>query len=167
MWLSSTRRSILSEDPETAIGGVSTAIGLIWNGTAYTRFHAVLVTTFGVFAALLACSGILAVVMYTVAGRTREIGVRIAIGAAPRQVVMLLVREMTFPTVAGLAAGLLAIYNLAYLLQRQGVLFEVRQFDPGLYAAVTVSLLALALVAAWLPARRASRVDPMVALRAE
>lgn len=161
------REVILSEDPEAPIAAVSTGSGLIWDGTAYTRFHAALVTIFGVFAALLACSGILAVVMYTVARRTREIGVRIAIGAAPQQVVMLLVREMTLPTVVGLAGGLLTIYNLAYLLQRQGVLFEVRQFDPGLYAAVTVALTVLALVAAWLPARRAGRVDPMVALRAE
>jgi putative ABC transport system permease protein len=161
------RGLILSEDPEAPIAGISTVSGLIWDGTAYTRFHAALVTIFGVFAALLASSGILAVVMYTVARRTREIGVRIAIGATPHQVVMLLVREMTPPLVFGLAGGLLAIYNLAYLLQRQGVLFEVGQFAPGLYAAVTVVLAVLALLAAWLPARHAGRVEPMVALRSE
>jgi putative ABC transport system permease protein len=161
------RGAILSEDPEAAIAGVSTVGRLIWDGTAYTRFHAALVTIFGAFAALLASSGILAVVLYTIARRTREMGIRIAIGAAPQQVVMLLMREMTFPIVVGLAGGLLTIYSLANLLHRQVVLFEVRQFDPALYAVTTVALTILALVAAWLPARRAGRVDPMVALRAE
>jgi len=161
------REVILAEDPEVPIAGISTVNGLVWEGTAYTRFQAALLTIFGVFAAVLASSGILAVVMYIVARRTREIGIRIAIGAAPRQIVMLLVREMTPSVVAGLAAGLLAIYNLSYLLQRQGVLFQVNQFDPGLYSAVTLALSALALVAVWLPTRRAARVAPMVALRAE
>ena len=125
------REAIVSEDPEIPLAGISTVNGLVWEGTAYTRFHAALLTAFGVFAALLASSGILAVVMYTVARRTREMGIRIAIGAAPRQISMLLVREM--PAVAGgLSAGLLAIYNLSRLLQRQGVLFGVSQFDPAL-----------------------------------
>jgi putative ABC transport system permease protein len=141
--------------------------GLVWEETAYTRFHAVLLTAFGVFGALLAASGILAVVMYTVARRTREIGIRIAIGAAPRQVVRLLVREMTRPLVAGLGAGLVGVYNVASLLQRQGVLFEVNRFDPAVYAALTAGLSGLAIVAAWLPARRAARIEPLVALRSE
>jgi ABC-type antimicrobial peptide transport system permease subunit len=141
--------------------------GLVWEGTAYTRFHAALLTIFGVCAALLASSGILAVVMYTVARRTREIGIRIAVGAAPRQIVTLFLREMTPSLGAGLAAGLLAIYNLSYLLERQGMLFEVKQFDPALYLAVTLALSVLAVVAVWLPARHAGRVEPMVALKTE
>jgi putative ABC transport system permease protein len=139
----------------------------VWDGAAYTRFHAALLTAFGVFGALLASSGILSVVMYTVSRRTREIGVRIAIGAAPRRVVRLLVREITLPLVAGLAAGLFGVYNLASLLQQQGVLFEVRRFEPELYAAVTFGLSLLAIFAAWLPARRAAVIEPMVALRSE
>jgi predicted permease len=161
------RGVIASEDPEIPLSGISTAGGLLWESNSYARFHAALLTVFGVFAALLATSGILAVVMYAVARRTREIGVRIAIGATPRQVVMLFVRETIRPLVGGLLAGLLLIHNLATLLQRQGVLFEVRPFDPGLYGLVTVALSVVALVAAWLPARRAGRVDPMVALRSE
>ena len=161
------REVILSEDPEIPLAGISTVNGLVWGGTAYTRFHAALLTVFGVFAALLASSGILAVVMYTVARRTREIGIRIAIGAAPRQIAMLLVREMTPALAAGLAAGLLAIYNLSHLLQRQGVLFGVSQSDPALYSTVTIALSVLALVAVWLPARRAGRVEPIVALRTD
>ena len=127
------REVILAEDPEIPLAGISTVNGLVWGGTAYTRFHAALLTVFGVFAALLASSGILAVVMYTVARRTREIGIRIAVGAAPRQIAVLLVREMTPALAAGLAAGLLAIYNLSHLLQRQGVLFGVSRSDPALY----------------------------------
>ena len=105
--------------------------------------------------------------MYTVAHRTREIGVRIAIGATPHDVVALLIREVTPPLVGGLAAGLLGVYNLTLLLHRQGVLFEVDRFEPGLYALVTLALSVLATAAAWLPARRAARVQPMVALRYE
>lgn len=161
------REVILSEDSQLPIAGVSTVSGLVWEGTAHTRFHAVLLTSFGAFAALLASSGILAVVMYTVARRTRELGIRVAIGAAPRQIVMLLVRGMAPALVVGLAAGLLAIYNLSYLLQRQGVLFEVNQSDPTVYSVVAVVLCVLALLAAWLPARRAGRIEPVVALRAE
>ena len=161
------REVILSENPEVPITGVSTVSGLVWEETAYTRFHAALLTAFGVSAALLASTGILAVVMYMVARRTREIGIRIAIGAAPRQVVRLLVAEMTRPLVAGLAAGLVGVYNLASLLQRQGVLFEVNRFDPAVYAALTAALSGLAIFAAWLPARRAARIEPLVSLRSE
>jgi predicted permease len=161
------RGAILSEDPEVPITGIATANSLVWDGAAYVRFQASLLTAFGVFAALLASSGILAVVMYTVARRTREIGMRIAIGASPQQVVRLFVRETTVPLVCGLAAGLFAVYSMTTLLQQQGVLFEVRRFEPGLYAGVTLALFLLALVAAWIPARRAALIEPMVALRSE
>jgi putative ABC transport system permease protein len=161
------REVILSEDSQLPIAGVSTVSGLVWEGTAHTRFRAVLLTSFGAFAALLASSGILAVVMYTVARRTRELGIRVAIGAAPRQIVMLLVREMAPALVVGVAAGLLAIYNLSYLLQQQGVLFGVNQFDPTVYSVVALALCVLALLAVWLPARRTGHVAPMVALRSE
>ena len=69
--------------------------------------------------------------------------------------------------IGGLVAGLLGVYNLASLLQQQGVLFEVRRFEPELYAAVTCGLSLLAIFAAWLPARRAAVIEPMVALRSE
>jgi putative ABC transport system permease protein len=161
------RAVVSSEDPDVPITAVSTVTGLVRSGAAYTRFHAVLLAAFGVVGALLASMGILAVVASTVAYRTREIGVRIAIGATPHHVVTLMAREMTVPVVGGLAAGLLGIYNLASLLQQRGVLFEVNQFEPGLYTVVTLALSVLAIAAAWLPARRAARVQPMVALRSE
>jgi putative ABC transport system permease protein len=161
------RAVVSSEDPDVPITAVSTVTGLVRSGAAYTRFHAVLLAAFGVVGALLASTGILAVVAYTVAHRTREIGVRIAVGATPHHVVTLLVREMTVPVVGGLAAGLLGVYNLSWLLQRRGVLFEVNPFEPGLYTVVTLALSVLAIAAAWLPARRAARVQPMVALRSE
>jgi putative ABC transport system permease protein len=161
------REAILSEDPEIPITGITTAKSLVWDGAAYVRFQASLLTAFGVFAALLASSGILAVVMYTVARRTREIGMRIAIGASPQQVVRLFVQETTVPLICGLAVGLFAVYSMTTLLQQQGVLFEVRRFEPGLYAGVTLTLFLLALVAAWIPARRAALIEPMVALRTE
>ncbi len=161
------REAILSENPEVPISAITTANNLVWDGAAHVRFHASLLTAFGVFGAVLAVSGILSAVMYTVARRRREIGMRIAIGATPQQVVRLFIRETMPPLLCGLAAGLFGVYGMTILLKQQAVLFEVGRFEPGVYAAVTLALFVLALVAAWIPACRATRIDPMVALRSE
>ena len=139
----------------------------MWDGAADVRLQASLLTAFGVLAALLAASGILAVVMYSVARRTREIGMRMAVGASSSQIVALFVREMNLPLLGGLAAGFLGVYNIATLLRQQGLLFEVRRFEPGLYASVTLAFLVVAVAAAWIPARRAAVIQPMAALRGD
>jgi predicted permease len=161
------RAAVFSEDPTIPVSEMSTAVGLVQDGAAYTRFHAILLTVFGVFGVLLACSGILAVVMYAVSDRTREIGVRIAIGAAPRQVVSLLVRELTWPLVGGVVAGLFTVTQLGAVLQKQNVLFAVDPLDARIYLAVVIGLSILSIMAAWLPARRAALIEPTVALRAD
>lgn len=161
------RESVFSEDPHTALSQPSTALVLLDQGAAYTKLHATLLTAFGTIGVLLACVGILAVVMYSVSRRTREIGLRMAIGATPNQVVRLLIRELTWPVVGGLVAGLFGVYQLAVVLQKQNVLFEVNPFEPRTYLAAVLGLSVLAVAAAWLPARRAVIIQPTEALRAD
>ena len=129
------------------------------------RFNLTLVGVFAVAALLLAAVGIYGVMAYWVSRRTREIGVRMALGAVPRDVVRLVLRESSATVGIGVAAGLAG----AFLLTRamQSLLYDVTATDPVTFGTVAVVLAAVALLASYVPARRASHVDPMVALRDE
>ena len=120
---------------------------------------------FAAVAVLLAGLGVYGVVAFSVSRRTREVGVRLAVGAAPEQVVRLFVGEGLVQVAAGVAAGLVGALALSRLLD--GLLYGVAARDPRTVAAVSAILLAVGLVATWLPARRAARVDPVASLRAE
>jgi putative ABC transport system permease protein len=133
--------------------------------TAAPRFLAVLLGGFGTIALVLASLGIYGVLAYTVSQRTREIGVRIALGAPPRGVLGMVIRHAMALTAVGMVIGLVGALALSRFLREQ--LFEVSPTDPIVYAGVAVLLGAVALLACWVPARRAARVDPMVALRYE
>jgi ABC-type antimicrobial peptide transport system permease subunit len=124
-----------------------------------------LLTVAGVLALALAAIGLYGVIAYTVARRTREIGVRMALGATSRDVVRLFVVDAARLALAGLAGGTLPAIAVTVLLA--GTLVGVRVADPVAIGAVTVVLAVVALAAAYLPARRAASVDPLVALRAE
>jgi ABC-type antimicrobial peptide transport system permease subunit len=120
----------------------------------------------GAFAAtalLIAAIGTYSVLAYSVSRRTSEIGLRMAIGARPASVVQLILREGMTLAAAGIGAGVLAALALGRALE--SLVFGVSVWDPATYAAVCAALAAVALVACLLPARRASRVDPIVALR--
>jgi putative ABC transport system permease protein len=132
---------------------------------AQRRFSLLLFAIFGVAALLLAAVGLYGVVSYTVAQRTHEIGVRTALGAHAGDVTAMMVKQGAALAGAGLAVGLAAALLLTRLLA--GLLFGVRTTDPAAYLAVALLLVAVSLVASYLPARRAARVDPMIALRAE
>jgi ABC-type antimicrobial peptide transport system permease subunit len=133
--------------------------------TADPRFHARLFGTFAVLALLLAVMGIYSVLAYSVVQRTHEIGVRMALGAERGAVVAMVLRRTVVMSLAGIVlgigAGLLATRVLATLL------FAITPTDPRTFISVAGAMLASALAAAWVPARRATRVDPMVALRHE
>ena len=133
--------------------------------TERPRFNAILLSLFAGFALLLAALGIYGVVSFFVTQRTQEIGVRMALGATPLGISRMVLAKMARWTVAGATLGLLGSWFFARLLE--SLLFEVRVHDPLLLASVLLLLLAVALLAAWIPARRAARVDPMVALRYE
>ena len=129
------------------------------------RFFTVLVSIFGVLALVLAAVGLYGVVSYVVSQRQREIGVRVALGAPPGGVVALMLRRGMAPVVAGLAIGVVVALFATRLLG--ALLYGVSATDPTTYVAVALLLATVGLVASWIPSRRAARVDPTVALRAE
>jgi putative ABC transport system permease protein len=132
---------------------------------AQPRFQARLLNLCAGLALLLAACGIYGVLAYSVTQRQREIGIRMALGAPRNNVLGLVLRQGMRLTLLGVGLGVVAALALTKVLQN--LLYEVRPTDPLTYAAVTLTLLLIALFACWLPARRAAKVDPMVALRSE
>ncbi len=129
------------------------------------RFNLILIAFFGIVALLLAVAGVFGVMAYSVSRRTREIGVRVALGATYRDVVTMILSQ-GFRTIAiGIVAGLIG--SLALTRSLQSLLFGVTSTDPLTFAAVVLLLIAVALLACYIPARRATKVDPVVALRSE
>jgi predicted permease len=129
------------------------------------RMAAAVLGSFGILAIVLAAIGIYGVMSYVVAGRTREIGVRLALGAARRDVLLLILRQGMTLAGIGLGLGLLITFGVAQLLAK--LLFGVSPVDPVTFAAVSLLLAFVAALACYIPARRATRVDPLVALRYE
>ena len=129
------------------------------------RFFTVLVAIFGVVALVLAAVGLYGVVSYTVRQREREMAVRLALGAAPSRVTTLMLRQGMMPVLLGLAIGLVAAFAATRVMR--SLLFEVSATDPLTYLGVALLLAAVALVASYLPSRRAARVHPAMTLRAE
>jgi putative ABC transport system permease protein len=157
-------RGVMREaDPNQPITKVSTLETLVAESAAPQRVTALLSGIFGVLALVLAGTGLYGVVSYSVAQRTHEIGVRMALGAPYAKVVRLIVAEGLGLTLAGLAVGLAAAAMLGRLLS--GLLFQVRPNDPAILGAVAVAFAAIALAASYVPARRAAETDPLAALR--
>jgi ABC-type antimicrobial peptide transport system permease subunit len=129
------------------------------------RLMATLSGFFGVLALLLATIGLYGILSYAVASRTNEIGIRMALGANARDVVKLILREALTLVVVGIAAGLPAVFVVARFAET--LLFDLSPTDPVSVVAAGVMMLAVAIVAAYLPARRAMRIDPLAALRYE
>lgn len=129
------------------------------------RFQTTVLVSFAAIALGLTALGLFGLVSFLVASRTRELGIRLAIGASPRSLVFLTMRQMLWPVALGLIAGLAATRLLARLAEAQ--LFKVDTRDPSTLAIASVVVLISAMLAAYLPARRAERVDPIVALRTE
>jgi putative ABC transport system permease protein len=152
-------------NPEQAISDVQTMDEVFSNSVAQPRFQLVLLAVFAGIAVLLAGVGVYGVVSYSVTQRTREIGVRVALGARRSDVAGLVLREGLLLAAMGLAAGLAGAFALTRLLG--SLLFEVTPTDPATLVSVSVLLLLLTVVAIVVPVRRAMKVDPMVALRYE
>ena len=159
------RQTVAALDPDQPVADVRTMEERIGLSLAVRRFNMLLLGLFASVALVLAGIGMSGLVAYAVAQRTHEIGVRLALGAQPREVVALLVRDGMMPALAGAAAGL--AIAMAATRVMSGLLFGVGATDAATFATVAALLAAVALVACWLPARRATRVDPLLALRAE
>jgi putative ABC transport system permease protein len=132
---------------------------------AQPRFQTLLLSLFGLLALVLVSSGIYGVVSYSVAQRTQELGVRMALGAQPRDVLSLVIRQGMKQVVAGVAIGLAGALTLMRVMK--SLLFGVSATDPLTFAGIALLLMVVALLACYLPARRATKVDPMIALRCE
>ncbi len=156
---------ILAIDKDQPASKIRTMDQVIEASVAAPRFRTLLLGLFGLTALLLGAVGIYGVMSYSVSQRTREIGIRIALGAAHPQITKLVLTQGLVLTLAGLGIGLLGALALSDLLS--SMLFEVRPTDPLTFAGVTLVLTAVSLLANYLPARRATKVDPMVALRYE
>ncbi len=159
------RQAIWSVDKDQAIGQITTLDDVQSRAVARPRLLSVLLGIFGGFGLLLGALGLYGVVAYTVSQRRAEIGLRVALGAAPRDVVALVSRQGMTMTLLGLAVGVGAALILARGMR--AVLFQVTPADPLTYAAVAALLALVALIATYVPARQATRVNPVDALRAE
>jgi predicted permease len=159
------REAVRAADPNLPIARIRRYDEILRTALAPRRFNTWLVGMFAGVALLLAAVGTYGVLAYAVAARTREIGVRAALGASPRELVRLVMREGVFVTLCASAVGIAGGLAAAGLLR--GMLFEVGPRDPSVFAAVAALLTTVGLVATWLPARRATMVDPTTALRAE
>jgi putative ABC transport system permease protein len=159
------RADLAALDPEVPMFRVRTMEQLAADAVAQPRLYMVLLAVFAGTAVLLAALGLYGVLAQAVGQRTREIGIRMAVGAARREVVLLVMSQGGRLGLVGIAVGLAGAALVSRALS--GLLFGVSPIDAPTYAAVGLALLAITLFASWLPARRASRVDPVRALRAD
>jgi putative ABC transport system permease protein len=159
------RQAVLALDPEQPIFDVQTMRDRISSAAAEPRFLSVLLALFALVAAVIAAIGIYGVMSYLVVQQTREFGIRLALGAEPSHVRAYVLRRGLVLSGFGVLAGLGAALALSRAVS--GLLFRTSPFDPLVLSTVVAALVGVALLAAWLPARRATRVDPIVALRAE
>jgi putative ABC transport system permease protein len=159
------RAQVAAVDPNLPLSNVKTLDAIISQSISQQRFYLTLLTIFAGVALVLAAIGIFGVLSYAVAQRTREIGIRMALGAQGRTVIGLIVRQAMMLVLCGVVLGTAAALFLSETMVK--MLFSIKPTDPATFATVAVVLIAVALFAAYIPARRATRVDPIVALRAE
>jgi ABC-type antimicrobial peptide transport system permease subunit len=162
---SAIRAAIRQVDRELPVPAFRTMEDIVAESVAQRRFQMSLVLLFAGAALLLASLGIYGVVSYSVAQRTNEMGIRMALGAQPGNIRRLVLRQSLLPVCAGLVAGVMASVALGRVLG--GLLFGVRAWDPATISAVLTLLIAVAATATLPPVRRATRVDPASALRYE
>jgi ABC-type antimicrobial peptide transport system permease subunit len=151
--------------PKVLVGRIRSGTDDLGERVVTPRRRTLLFSLLGGLGLLLTLVGIFSMTAYAVARRTQEIGIRTAFGARPADVVLMVVRDAAWPALLGLAAGMAGAFYATRVIA--SFLFETTSHDPATFGAVAFLMGAAALVAAWVPARRAARVDPVIALRAE
>ena len=159
------RKQVQSVDPTLPVFGAQTLNETVSVSLAQRRFAMVIVVLFALTALLLTGLGIYGVISYIVSERTHEIGIRLALGAEKRNILQMVLRQGLGLAIAGAVVGLAGALIVSHLIM--GLLYGVKPTDPATFAAVAVILMSVALIACYVPARRAMRVDPMIALRHE
>jgi putative ABC transport system permease protein len=161
----SVQRLIASMDPEVTVYGIMSLENRLWTSISEPGFRTLLLGIFALASLVLSVVGAYGVMSYMVARRTREVGIRMALGADAGRIVQHIIGRGLFLTVCGLSLGLFCAYGAVGVLK--GYLFNIEPSDSVTFMLGTIVLAAAALLACWIPARRAARVDPLVALRAE
>jgi putative ABC transport system permease protein len=164
-YASSVRQQVSALDRDLAVSNVASMEEVFSDSVAARRFSTVLLGLFAGLGLLLAAVGLYGILSYSVAQRTREIGIRMALGAARTDVLSLVAGQGLRLALVGIAVGIVAAFAITRLMS--SLLFEVSSTDPATFAAVTLLLFSVALLACYIPARRATKVDPIVSLRYE
>lgn len=159
------RHEVRQMDARLALYNIRTLDQLRDRAIAAPRFRSVILAVFAVMGVMLALIGVYGVIVYIVAQRTREIGIRVALGAGRRVVMQLIMRQALAPVLWGLVAGMALAVAAGRGLST--LLFGVSAFDPPTFVAIPLLILAVSLAASWMPARRATRVDPVAAIRTD
>jgi putative ABC transport system permease protein len=159
------RRAVRELDSKMPVDGIASMDAIAANSVTRPRADASVLGIFGAVALVLAAVGVYGVVAYFATQRTREIGIRVALGEPRGRVLALMLRRAMTLTLAGVALGLIGAFGAGRYLE--GMLYGITPVDGPTFGAVAVTLAAVAMLAAWVPARRAAAVDPVVALRYE
>ncbi|HKQ75173.1 MAG TPA: ABC transporter permease [Blastocatellia bacterium] len=159
------RGAVSSIDPDQPVANIKPMSKLLTDSVAKPRFNYLLLSVFAAVALILTITGVYGVMSYAVAARTREMGIRLALGARGADVLKLVIRQGMRPVFVGIALGLVGAFALTRVMTT--LLFGVSATDPAIFAGVVALLAMVALLACYLPARRATKVDPVVALKHE
>jgi predicted lysophospholipase L1 biosynthesis ABC-type transport system permease subunit len=162
---SAVRRELRALFPTTAIRNVQTMDDVLHDSMAPARLSMRLISAFAIVALITAALGVFGVLSFVVAQRTRELGIRMALGAAPGDVRRMVIGYGSRLAVGGLVIGLVGSFALTRLIST--MLFGITPTDPLTFGVVSAVLLGIGILASWLPARRATRIDPIVALRSD